>query len=121
MADWEKTNSPMVYWFEQLREDHYLQRFKSVKLLSDEDPYLDEFFSPNISFGLPTSEAIRVCRERFRTEFAILEVRLDKNVATRIKKDVKITFASQVAAIGIEWRCMVSPQSLLAARFVLLL
>ncbi len=100
MRDWEQTSSPVAHWLDELNEDNYRQRLKSDFLLEDDDPELVDFFLTNIAFGLPMSEAIRVCRQRFEMDFSLLEIRLDKHEAMKIVKDVKVTFPGQLAAIG---------------------
>ncbi len=57
MSDWEATNSPAVYWGNQINTEHYLLRYRTLSVASAfDDPWT------NISFGLPTKEAVDVCR-----------------------------------------------------------
>ena len=50
----------------------------------------------NISFGLPTDEAITLCRQIYKTDIAKLTIQITDPNVVQIKKDVKLTLADQV-------------------------
>ena len=49
-----------MHWYDQLRKDSYRRRYKDPNLIN---PHKLRY---NMSFGLPTSEAFRVCKRMFR-------------------------------------------------------
>ena len=97
MSDWEQSNSPLSYWHDAISDANYLKRYNTIRL--DTQTLIS---STNISYGLPTAEAVRVCKQRYQQEFAKLTVQIvDPNVM-QIKKDVRVTFADQLAVIGVK-------------------
>ncbi len=57
MVDWERTNSPVAYWAREMSEQNYKQRRFSLKL---DRKTMQK--ATNMSYGLPTEEALRVSR-----------------------------------------------------------
>ncbi len=56
--------------------------------------------STNFSYGLPTEEAIRVCRQRYRNDVAKLTLQISDPNVMQIRKSIRHTFADQLAIIG---------------------
>ncbi len=61
MSDWERTNSPLVYWNNEISERNIGRRYMDLKL---DDLTLNKH--ANISYGLPTEETIRVCKDKYK-------------------------------------------------------
>ncbi len=53
-----------------------------------------------MSFGLPTAEAIDVCKYRFRNEIAKVTVEIASPDVMELMKDVRVNFSDQLAMIG---------------------
>ncbi len=62
MSDWERTNSPLAYWQRTIDKTNANRR--SAKEVFA-DAYLNTW-PVNISFGLPTWEAVEVCKTLYR-------------------------------------------------------
>ncbi len=71
LRDWRGTHSPLAYWHNQLGMDHYLQRARNLAMSVKE---LQR--GVNISFGLPTEEAMRVCRDAYTNSIAKLTIQV---------------------------------------------
>ena len=96
MSDWERTRSPLAsHWHRKL------------------DPESSSAAAPyelagghlgggdvNISYGLPTEEALEVCRRRYRFDVAKLTVEIAEPDVTEIVKDIRVSFADQLGVIG---------------------
>ena len=54
----------------------------------------------NISYGLPTDEAIRVCKHRYKNEIAKLTIQISDPTVTKIMKDVKMSFSGMLGVVG---------------------
>ena len=54
----------------------------------------------NISYGVTTEEAIRICRERYSYGVAKLSVQVAGPNVLRIKKDVRMSYFDQIGVIG---------------------
>ena len=54
----------------------------------------------NITFGLPTDEAVKVCKFRYTHELAKVSVYISDPTVMSIKKDVKSTFSDQLGVVG---------------------
>ena len=93
MRDWEHTHSPLAYWHMATNEYH----------IDPRDFFKAEDINPmkiNMSFGLPTDEAVRVCKERYHYDLAKLTVVITEPKVMLIKKDIKTTFTDQLGVIG---------------------
>ncbi len=97
MNDWLRTNSPLSYWHRAINEFNFYKR-------SATDVFSDHFLNAqhvNISFGLPTGEALDVCKLRYKYDIAKLTIQIMEPKVMVVKKDVKTTFADQLGVIGI--------------------
>ncbi len=120
MSDWQATNSPLAYWINELRSDNHRKVADTMiidtKLLGTRS---------NISFGLPTEEAINVCRcdrktllaaikyfnyssfrRRFKEDFALLRVQIAEPTAMQIKRDIKLDFSGRLGVVGMSFSCL---------------
>ncbi len=95
MSDWEQTTSPQVHWYSQISAANYQHVYKTLRL---EKATLESY--TNISYGLPTAEAIRVCKQKYRQDVAKLTIQITDPNVMQIKQDVRVTFADQLAVIG---------------------
>ncbi len=104
MKDWEKTNSPLAYWFYEMSGANYQERFKTYTL---PDHVISRY--SNFSYGLPTEEAIRVCKDKYRRDVVKLTIQIMSPDVMQIRRDMRVTFGDQLAAIGGYMQiCMVS-------------
>jgi hypothetical protein len=89
MKFWERANSPLTF---------------RLKTISDARQTLSEWEQKNsytnFSNGLPTTEAVEVCRDVFKNSIAKLIVQMANRDVMQIKKDIKVTFADQLGTIG---------------------
>ena len=81
----------------------------------------------NMSFGVPTDEAMRICKDIYRNEIVKVTVQISRPTVTlvrivnslitttifrqiysliQIKKDVKVSFSDQLGVIGNEYTYM---------------
>ena len=95
MSDWHKTHSPLGYWADELNVMNYRGRYKTLKLDREE---LVGFV--NMSYGLPTSEAVEVCKRLYGESIAKVVVQIADPIVVQIKKGVRVTFPDQLAVIG---------------------
>ncbi len=95
MKDWEKTNSPLAYWFFEMSAASYKERFKTYTLSNQ---VISRY--SNFSYGLPTEEAIRVCKDKYRRDVIKLTIQIMNPTVMQIKHDKRVTFADQLAVIG---------------------
>ena len=96
MRDWERTSSPTTHWFNELSIGNYKGRYKTYNL----DHTTTVITYTNISFGLPTKEALAMCKHKYKYEVARLSVQILEPEVTQIKKDVRISFSDQLGVIG---------------------
>ncbi len=97
MRDWQETNSPLAYWRNEMSDANYQRRFETLEL--DRETFRDSGIT-NMSYGLPTDEAMLTCKRKYQSDIAKLTVQIiDPNVM-QIKKNRRVTFADQLAAIG---------------------
>ncbi len=96
MRDWQETNSPLVYWSKQITPSgNYMDRYKTLDFTSKELAS-----ETNISYGLPTAEAISICKHRYQYDFAKLTLQIAKPKVMQIMRDVRVSFSDQVAVVG---------------------
>ncbi len=84
-----------AYWFYQLSDINYEKRYRSLRL--DQSTLI---MNTNLSYGLPTDEAIRVCRQRYKNDVAKLTLQIADQNVMQIRKSVRLTFSDQLAIIG---------------------
>ena len=85
----------MVYWSNQLDKSHYEQRYQTMgQTLSDPNGMV------KMPFGLPSDEFVRVCKQRYRMDWAKVTVVIMEPKAMKIVKDVKMSFYDQLGVIG---------------------
>ncbi len=102
MSDWQKTHSPLVHWSKEISPKNYRERYKTLEI----SPM--DLSSTNISYGLPTTEMLRICEQRYRNDVArITFVVSDPNVM-QIMRNVRVTFPDQIAAVGIRSELMMA-------------
>ena len=97
MNDWQSTNSPLVYWRNQLDKKHFLDRYKTVKFTHSG---YNEGRNTKIIFGLPWAEALAVCKAKFRHDFAKVTIQISDPKVMKIVKDIKISFYDQLGVFG---------------------
>ena len=96
MSDWKMTNSPQVHWYNQLHPSAHGKHHQSFRL----DPEAQRNGQSNMSYGLPTEEALRVCKERYKYDVVKLTLQITEHNVLQIKKDIRVTFADKLAGIG---------------------
>ena len=57
--------------------------------------------STRLAYGLPESDAVQMCRHRYRYELAKLTIQIASPDVMKIKKDLKMSFFDQLGVIGI--------------------
>ena len=95
MTDWERTSSPLIHWYNALNLNSYSERFRTLELEKDT---VGGF--TNMSYGLPTAEALRVCKHRFTHDVAKLTVQISRPNVMQVVRDIKVSFTDQLAIIG---------------------
>ena len=103
MDEWEKTNSPLIYWYKKLftlsfeqRLDEFTMDFMTRKTGND----VDDMGIPIVN-GLPFKEAMRVCKEVYAKNIAKVTIEISEEQVTMTMKDLGVTFAEQLAVISI--------------------
>ncbi len=94
VSDWQETSSPVQYWNEEMTDANYDKRAGSLDLGNALE------MATNMSYGLRTKEALRVCRRRYRNDIARLTVQIADPDVMQIKRDVKMTFPDLVGVVG---------------------
>ena len=102
MYEWEKTNSPLIYWYKKLYMLYYEQRldeFKMDFMIQKTDFSVDDIGIPFVN-GLPFKEAMRVCKEMYAKNIAKVTIEISEEQVTMTMKDLGVTFAEQLAVIS---------------------
>ena len=98
MSDWEATHSPAGYTADLLNEAHRDHKKFGADFLDYMENRRGAIF--NMSFGLPSEEAVAVCEGMFRYDIAQLTVRISEPNVVEITKDVRFTFSDQIGVVG---------------------
>ncbi len=94
LSDWEKTHSPMAHWSKVISRHN-------TREPSNFDLSTTATGSTRLAYGLPAeSDAIQMCRHRYRYELAKLTVQIVSPDVMKIRKDVKMSFFDQLGVIG---------------------
>ncbi len=97
MSDWESTGSPLAHWHRKALDYR-------GGLGADLLPHavLEQHLNGdvNLTYGLPTYEALHVCRFRVRYEVAKLTVEFAEPTLVEIQKDVRVNFSDQLGVVG---------------------
>ena len=102
MDEWEKTNSPLIYWYKKLYMLYFEQRldeFKMDFMTQKTDFGTDDIGVPIVN-GLPFKEAMRVCKEMYAKNIAQVTFEISEEQVTMTMKDLGVTFAEQLAVIS---------------------
>ncbi len=97
MQDWEQTNSQTIYWHRKLFDRRQLWKSFNLPESLLQDHVRGKI---NMSYGLPTDEAIEVCKFRYHYDIAKVTVAFASPDIIEIVKDVRVTFADQLGTIG---------------------
>ena len=64
-----------------------------------------------MDYGLPKTEALRVCKEMYKNEVIKLTLQISDPVAMQLNKNMKATFMDQIGTVGefangmtLEWK-----------------
>ncbi len=95
MRDWERTVSPTSYWFDEMSDSNYRDRWFKLQL---DDSTVNSY--SNLSYGLPTGEALNLCKWIYRNSIAKLTVQIADPEVVQLKKDIRISFADQLGVVG---------------------
>ncbi len=76
MSDWQKTHSPLAYWYGQMSAANRAQRVESLEL----DRSTLSGGGSNISYGVPTEEAIDMCKFIYGPDIAKLTIKERLNI-----------------------------------------
>ena len=102
MHEWEKTNSPLIYWYKKFFTLDYEQRLDEFKMdfMTRKFENVDDLGIPIVN-GLPFKEAMRVCKEVYAKNIAKVTIEISEEQVTMTMKDLGVTFAEQLAVISI--------------------
>ena len=105
MREWEKAESPIVYWYKKLR-DHD-QKGKLHKISMEDhityDNHESDFSLYNyvpLVHGLPVPEALMKCRELYKNNIAQVTIQISEDSVLMTRRDYSITFAEQLSIIS---------------------
>ena len=103
MHEWEKSNSPSLYWYKTLHKLDYEKRLDEFKMdfMTQYDEQTDDMGVPIVN-GLPFKEAMRVCKEVYAKNIAKVTVEISEDQVIITKKDLGVTFAEQLAIISMK-------------------
>ena len=96
LSEWEKTNSPVAYWYNTV--DRYLDsgsQFYNPDMISFKSPETWTFRN-----GLPEEEAREMCKTMYRESIAKVSLEILDPKVLQIKKDVRTTFTDQLGVVG---------------------
>ncbi len=99
LSHWRRTHSPLVHWLHQMQygpqSGQNRQRISKRLLKLSKSAIAEKFI-----YGLPMTEALRVCREMFSKSIAKLTIEFADANVMEIRKDIKTTFSDMLSAIG---------------------
>ena len=98
MREWEKNESPSLYWFKKFRQLYSTRRLDEITL----DYYIHGSNHPSVQLinGLPVKEAQIVCKEFYKKNIAKVKFEIaDENVEMK-RRDFSVTFAEQLSIIS---------------------
>ncbi len=100
MAQWRSTHSPVAYWFNKFHDENFSVK-KDREVMAELLVQAQERGrGPNLTHGLPTSQALELCKELFRKNVAKLTLQIRDPNVMKIVKSVRVTFADELSAIG---------------------
>ena len=96
MREWEKSESPSLYWFKKFRQLYREERLDEITL----DHYNN--FNPIVHLinGLPIREAQLVCREFYKKNVAKVKIEIADENVVKTRRDFSVTFAEQLSIIS---------------------
>ena len=85
---WRKQNSPLTYWAHRIEDNHI-----DLK-------YVEGQGSPMFHNGVEQAYAKDLCKDIYKNNIAKLVLKIGSPSATKIQRDVSITFAEQLGVFG---------------------
>ena len=98
LDEWEKVNSPLAYWY------NWVDRFLNMSSphYNPMEGYEDPSDSYHFFYGLPQKQAEEICRATYKQNIAKVTLEILDPRVVRMKKDLKVTFSSQLGVFGRE-------------------
>ena len=95
MREWEKAESPMVYWYKKLKEHDRKGSLDQIDL----DNFVLSNFIPLVR-GLPQKEALAMCKNIYTNSIAKVTIQIAEDSVLMTKRDFTVTFAEQLSIIS---------------------
>ena len=98
MREWEKNESPSLYWFKKFRQLYRTRRLDEITL----DYYIHGSNHPSVQLinGLPVKEAQIVCKEFYKKNIAKVKIEIADENVVKTRRDFSVTFAEQLSIIS---------------------
>ena len=96
MREWEKNESPSLYWFKKFRKHSIEKSFDKITL----DYYILGTRTVRLIHGLPVKEAQIVCREFYKKNVAKVKIEIADDNVVMTRRDFSVTFAEQLSVIS---------------------
>ena len=96
MREWEKTESPSIYWYKKFRAHDQNGKLHKITM-EDHSSY---GYNVPLVHGLPVAEALMKCRELYKNNFAKVTVQISEESVLMTTRDFSVTFAEQLSIIS---------------------
>ena len=103
MKEWEKAESPSIYWYKKFKNygrDQAGQGTSYKKISRLDHFYYDGLNLVPLVHGLPLKEALTVCKELYKNNIAKVTIEIAEDSVLRTKRDFSVTFAEQLSIIS---------------------
>ena len=99
MREWEKAESPSVYWYRKFRKHYLMRSMQEIRL----DHYISKDNMVSLVHGLPVKEALTMCKKLYKNSIAKVTIQISKEVLMT-SRDFSVTFAEQLSIISMYYR-----------------
>ena len=103
MREWEKAESPSIYWFRKFKE---YERRSSLDRISLDHFFYDRTDVVPLVHGLPVTEALTVCKELYKKNIAKVTIEISEESVLMTRRDFSVTFAEQLSIISMKSRAI---------------
>ena len=100
MREWEKAESPSIYWYRKFREHDQMGSIKEISL-----DHINNFNWVPLVHGLPVKEAINLCKKLYKNSIAKVTIQVSKEIMMT-RRDFTVTFAEQLSIISMYYRTL---------------
>ena len=98
MREWEKAESPSIYWYRKFKAHEQRQSLNKIGL-----DHTLETLGPGLVrlvHGLPEKEALTMCRELYKNNIAKVTIQISEASVLMTMRDFSVTFTEQLSVIS---------------------